>query len=175
MADRGFTSKENRRHPTAGGGGYILGEKLRSGSAEAAAAMARQGRYQDVTANLRVKQVKISDTERFVICHNPSAADCDAAVRANLVDRLEAMIAGSDRLTPTKRAELRGVISTKPGLNRLLRITPAGLLRVRRRQGHRRHHWTGSSCSARPTRTCPPRTSRWATSSSSRSNAAGGT
>ena len=82
MADRGFTSKENRRHLTAGGGGYILGEKLRSGSAEAAAAIARQGRYQDVTANLRVKQVKISDTERFVICHNPSAADRDAAVRA---------------------------------------------------------------------------------------------
>ena len=130
VADRGFTSKENRRHLTAGGGGYILGEKLRSGSAEAAAAIARQGRYQDVTANLRVKQVKISDTERFVICHNPSAADRDAAVRANLVDRLEAMIAGSDRLTPTKRAELRGVISTKPGLNRFLRTTPAGLLRV---------------------------------------------
>jgi hypothetical protein len=40
------------------------------------------------------------------------------------------MIAGSDRLTPTKRAELRGVISTKPGLNRFLRVTPGGLLRV---------------------------------------------
>ena len=40
------------------------------------------------------------------------------------------MIAGSDRLSPTKRAELRGVISTKPGLNRFLRVTPGGLLRV---------------------------------------------
>ena len=30
----------------------------------------------------------------------------------------------------TKRAELRGVISTKPGLNRYLRVTPGGLLRV---------------------------------------------
>jgi len=29
-----------------------------------------------------------------------------------------------------KRAELRGVISTKPGLNRYLRVTPGGLLRV---------------------------------------------
>ena len=92
--------------------------------------MARQGRYQDVTANLRVKEVKISDTERFVVCHNPDAADRDAAVRANLVARLEAMIAGSDRLPATKRAELRGVISTKPGLNRFLRVTPGGLLRI---------------------------------------------
>ncbi len=130
VADRGFTSAANRRHLMAGGAGYILGEKLRSGSAEATAAMARQGRYQDVADNLRVKEVKISETERFVVCHNPEAAERDAAVRANLVARLEAMIEKSDRLSPTKRAELRGVISTKPGLNRFLRTTPAGLLRV---------------------------------------------
>jgi hypothetical protein len=99
VADRGFSSAQNRRHLTAGGDGYILGEKLRSGSAEAAAAMARQGRYQDVTANLRVKEVKINESERFVVCHNPDAATRDAAVRANLIERLEAMIAGSDRLS----------------------------------------------------------------------------
>jgi|GEM_PF-3417074 len=51
--------------------------------------MARQGRYQDLSANLRVKEVKISDTERFVVCHNPQAADRDAAVRANLLERLK--------------------------------------------------------------------------------------
>ncbi|WP_224388982.1 IS1634 family transposase [Pseudonocardia sp. ICBG1293] len=130
VADRGFTSKENRRHLAAGAGGYILGEKLRSGSAEAVAAVSRQGRYQEVSANLRVKEVKISDTERFVVCHNPQAAERDAAVRANLVERLEAMIADTDRLSATKRAELRGVISTKPGLNRFLRVTSGGLLRV---------------------------------------------
>jgi hypothetical protein len=130
VADRGFTSKENRRHLAAGADGYILGEKLRSGSPEAGAALARPGRYQDVSANLRVKEVKVSEHERFVVCHNPDAADRDAAVRANLVERLEAMIADSDRLSPTKRAELRGVISTKPGLNRFLRVTPGGLLRV---------------------------------------------
>jgi len=65
-----------------------------------------------------------------VVCHDPDAADRGAAVRANLVDRLEAMIETSDRLSPTKRAELRGVISTKPGLNRFLRVTPGGLLRI---------------------------------------------
>ncbi len=40
------------------------------------------------------------------------------------------MIAGSDQLSVTKRAELRGVISTKPGLNRYLRVTTGGLLRT---------------------------------------------
>jgi Transposase DDE domain len=130
VADRGFTSEQNRRYLQRAGGGYILGEKLRSGSAEATAALGRAGRYQDVAGNLRVKEVRISEHERFVVAHNPEAADRDAAVRAHLVQRLEELITGSDKLSKTKRAELRGVISTKPGLNRFLRVTPGGLLRI---------------------------------------------
>ena len=47
-----------------------------------------------------------------------------------MLAQLEELIEGSDKLTATKRAELRGVISTKPGLNRYLRVTPGGLLRT---------------------------------------------
>src|SRR6516162_2327952 len=130
VADRGFTSAENRRYLRAGDHHYIIGEKLRSGSAEAGAAVARQGRYQDVAANLRVKEVKISDSERFVICFNPQGAERDVAVRERLLAQLQQMIKDSDKLSATKRAELRGVISTKPGLNRYLRVTPGGLLRA---------------------------------------------
>jgi Transposase DDE domain len=128
VADRGFTSAENRRYLRAGDHHYIIGEKLRSGSAEAQAALSRQGRYQDVAENLRVKEVRISESERFVICYNPEAADRDAKVRARML--LEDLIKDSDTLTKTKRAELRGVISAKPGLNRYLRVTPGGLLRA---------------------------------------------
>jgi hypothetical protein len=130
VADRGFASEANRRYLRQGDHHYIIGEKLRSGSAEATAALSRQGRYQQVADNLRVKEVRISEHERFVICHNPDAADRDAQVRARLLDQLGDLIAGSDKLTATKRAELRGVISTKPGLNRYLRVTPGGLLRI---------------------------------------------
>ena len=130
VADRGFTSKANRRYLRRGDHHYIIGEKLRSGSAEAAAALSRQGRYQEVAANLRVKEVRISDDERFVICHNPDGAERDAAIRARLLARLRDKIDGTDKLTATKRAELRGVISTRPGLNRYLRVTPGGLLRI---------------------------------------------
>lgn len=130
VADRGFASEANRRWLRAGDHHYIIGEKLRSGSAEATAALSRQGRYQEVAANLRVKEVRIAEGERFVICFNPDAADRDAATRARLVAQLEELIDGADRLSATKRAELRGVISTKPGLNRYLRVTPGGLLRV---------------------------------------------
>jgi len=130
VADRGFTSAENRRYLRSGDHHYIIGEKLRSGSAEAGAALSRQGRYQDVTANLRVKEVRISDSERFVICFNPEASERDAKVRERMLTQLGEMIAGSDKLTKTRRAELRGVLSTKPGLNRYLRVTPGGLLRI---------------------------------------------
>jgi hypothetical protein len=130
VADRGFTSAANRRYLRQGGGSYIIGEKLRSGSAEAAAALSRQGRYKDVAGNLKVKEVKIAEDERFVICVNPEAAERDAAVRARMIARLEEIISGSDQLSRDKRAELRGVISTKPGLNRYLRVTPGGLLRT---------------------------------------------
>jgi hypothetical protein len=130
VADRGFTSKANRRYLRRGDHHYIIGEKLRSGSAEATAALSRQGRYQEVTGNLRVKEVRIADDERFVICHNPDGAERDAAIRARLLARLKDKIDGTDKLTAAKRAELRGVISTKPGLNRYLRVTPGGLLRI---------------------------------------------
>jgi hypothetical protein len=130
VADRGFTSAENRRYLRRGGNHYIIGEKLRSGSAEARAALSRQGRYQEVAGNLRVKEVRIAEDERFVICHSPEGAERDAAVRARLVARLKELIDGTDKLGRDKRAGLRGVISTKPGLNRYLRVTPGGLLRV---------------------------------------------
>jgi transposase len=36
----------------------------------------------------------------------------------------------SDQLSHDKRAEPRGVLSTRPGLNHYLRVTPGGLLRI---------------------------------------------
>jgi transposase len=130
VADRGFSSERNRRYLRQGDHAYIVGEKLRSESPEIKAALSRQGRYTEIAGNMRVKEVKVSDSERFVICHNPDAAERDAHIREQLVAQLEELIAGSDTLPVMKRGELRGKISTKPGLNRYLRVTPGGLLRV---------------------------------------------
>src|SRR5712671_2363139 len=85
VADRGFSSAGNRRYLQRGAGGYIIGEKLRSESPHVKAALSRQGRYQQVAGNLQVKEVRISDTDRFVICRNPDAAVRDAAIRDKLV------------------------------------------------------------------------------------------
>jgi hypothetical protein len=58
VADRGFASAENRRALQQGGGGYLLGEKLRSGTPAADAALSWQGRYRTVRDNLQVKEVR---------------------------------------------------------------------------------------------------------------------
>jgi hypothetical protein len=133
VADRGFTSAANRRYLQRAGGHYILGEKLRSGSAEAQAALSRQGRYRTLADNMRIKEVRVPEADdRFVICHNPDQAKRDATMREQMIAQLDDAIKGSDKLSRTKRAELRGKLSTKPGLNRYLRVTPGGLLRIDR-------------------------------------------
>jgi Transposase DDE domain len=144
--DRGFSSAHNRRYLQRAGGHYIVGEKLRGDSKEAAAALSRQGRYQEVSGNLRVKEVRIDDgvaRDRFVICHNPEAAIRDQAVRDQIVARLAERITGSDALPGRRRAELAGQLKTKPAFARFLRTTPGGLLRVDRAAVRRDAHLDG--------------------------------
>ena len=66
-----------------------------------------------------------------------------------------------------KRGELRGKISTKPGLNRYLRVTPGGLLRIDKAKmqdrGQPGREVPAALLGPAPAR---PPTSRWATSSS---------
>jgi hypothetical protein len=154
VADRGFASAANRAYLTRGGGHYIHAEKLRQTNTEAAAALARPGRYRTVADNLRVKEVHVAPggvgdgddgarTQRFVVCHNPEAAARDAAVRANLVAHLQQLIDGSDSWPARRRDELVGSLKTKPGLRRYLRRTPAGLLRVDSAAIKREQHLDG--------------------------------
>ncbi|MFZ0158088.1 MAG: IS1634 family transposase [Kineosporiaceae bacterium] len=154
VADRGFASATNRAYLTRGGGHYIHAEKLRATNTEAAAALARPGRYKTVAGNLRVKEVHVAPggtgdgdegmrTQRFVVCHNPEQADRDAAVRANLIAHLEELIDGSDTWTARRRDELVGALKAKPGLRRYLRRTPGGLLRLDHAAAKREAHLDG--------------------------------
>jgi Transposase DDE domain len=133
VADRGFTSEKNRRALMQGGGGYIIGEKFRSGSPEVKAALSRQGRYKTVRDNLQVKEVNMGDDgDRFIICHNPDQAERDAAIRGRLLAQLEEIIDGTDALTAAERGKIEGSLADKPGLKRFLRVTSSGLLRIDR-------------------------------------------
>ena len=118
--------------------------------AEATAALARPGRYHTVADNLRVKEVWVSPgggnnqgarAERFVVCHNPDAADRDAAVRQRLIEHLSGLIEGSDAWPKRERDELVGSLKHKPGLRRLLRRTKTRLLRIDRAAAVREAHY----------------------------------
>jgi hypothetical protein len=152
VVDRGFASAANRAYLTRGGGHYIHAEKLRHTNAEAAAALARPGRYHDVADNLRVKEIRVAPgggnnegarAERFVVCHNPDAAERDAAVRERLIEHLSGLIDGSDAWSKRKRDEFVGSLKGKPGLRRLLRRTKTGLLRIDRAAAAREAHYDG--------------------------------
>src|SRR5918996_636408 len=90
VVDRGFSSTENLAYLRRAGGHYIAGERMRDGSAHAAEALSRQGRYQSVRDNLRVKEVKLDSTPgvRWIICHNPEEAERDAAQRDAALGRV---------------------------------------------------------------------------------------
>jgi hypothetical protein len=152
VVDAGFASAANRAYLTRGGGHYIHAEKLRYTNAEAAAALARAGRYHDVADNLRVKEIRVAPgggnnegarAERFVVCHHPDAAERDEAVRQRLIEHLSGLIDGSDAWPKRKRDEFVGSLRNKPGLRRLLRRTKAGLLRIDRAAAAREAHYDG--------------------------------
>ena len=101
VVDRGFSSESNLAYLRRAGGHYIAGERMRDGGAHAAQALSRQGRYQQVRDNLRVKEVKLGSTPgvRWIICHNPEEADREAAQREAAIARITTEL---DRITTTR-------------------------------------------------------------------------
>jgi transposase len=106
VTDSGFSSRENMAYLQRAGGHYICGVKMRDGSAQAAQALARQGRYQDVRDNLRVKEVKLaSDPQRrWIICHNPIEATRDKTRRDS---QLAAITQELDRIAAARAADVK--------------------------------------------------------------------
>src|SRR5581483_8594505 len=91
VVDRGFSSADNLAYLRRAGGHYIAGMRMRDGNPLVEAVLSRQGRYQHVKDNLRVKEVRLDGHDaRFVICHNPDQAQRDAAQRDEAITRIQA-------------------------------------------------------------------------------------
>jgi transposase len=143
VVDRGFSSDENLKYLTRSGGHWIAGERMRDGSPDAQAALSRQGRYQSVKDNLRVKEVMVGDgdaAKRFIVCHNPGEAERDKLTRELTITRLTAEL---ERIK-TARAKAKGAkadgahhraecaLRDHPTLGRYLRQTKTGRLLIDR-------------------------------------------
>ncbi len=145
VVDRGFSSDENLRYLTRGGGHWIAGERMRDGSPDAQAALARPGRYQTVRDNLRVKDVRLGEGDnarRFVVCHNPAEAERDKAERDAQLARLEAELTRIEQVrrkaktSKAREAHTRAECALRdhPTLSRYLRQTGTGRLLIDRRK-----------------------------------------
>lgn len=121
VVDRGFSSEENLAYLRRAGGHFIAGERMRDGSTDAAAALGRAGRYQQVRDNLRVKEVTLEGTPgiRWVVCHNPEEAAKDKAAREDAIARIAAEL---ERIAAA-RARTR---QAKTAANNTARNTTAG-------------------------------------------------
>lgn len=149
VVDRGFSSDKNLDYLRRAGGHWIAGEKMRDGSPDAQAALSRQGRYQTVRDNLRVKEVRLDDEtgKRWIVCHNPFEAERDAAQRQAALERIETELErirqGRERDAKRKTKSGRNpsdeshrlaecALRDHVSLGRWLRQTPSGRLVIDR-------------------------------------------
>jgi transposase len=147
VVDRGFTSADNLAYLRRAGGHYIAGMRMRDGNPLVEAVLSRQGRYQHVKDNLRVKEVRLDGHDaRFVICHNPDQAQRDQQQRDDAIARIQAELtriteqrardAGRPRGDKTRQrneaAHVRAECALRdhPTLGRWLTQQPNGRLRI---------------------------------------------
>ncbi|WP_407566753.1 IS1634 family transposase [Polymorphospora sp. A560] len=111
VVDRGFSSADNLAYLRRAGGHYIAGMRMRDGNPLVERVLARQGRYQQVKDNLRVKEVRIDGSDvRFVICHNPDQAMRDKQHRDDAIARVEAEL---ERIRDQRERDARRPVADK--------------------------------------------------------------
>jgi len=135
VGDAGMVSQDNLRTLGQSGGKYIVCMPIVKGGEVATEVVTRGGRYQDVTGNLRVKEVVVDDggerRRRYVVCHNPEEAKRQRRHRQRLLEKLEAELASlrdcPDGGQHNKRAcSLR----TSRRYGRYLRMDSTGRMRI---------------------------------------------
>jgi hypothetical protein len=143
VVDRGFSSDKNLDYLRRAGGHWIAGEKMRDGSPDAHEVLSRQGRYQQVRDNLRVKEVRLDGDEsgkRWIICHNPFEAERDLAQRTAALERVSEELERIDTARARDRRNKRRsddvhvkaecALRDHPSLRRWVRQLKSGRLRI---------------------------------------------
>jgi len=190
VVDRGFSAADNLAYLRRAGGHYIAGMRMRDRGDLVEAALSRQGRYQQVRDNLRVKEVRLDGTDqRWVICHNPTRPNVTrpSATRRSVGSRpnwtASAPNATAPASSPTRPdarprpptyAPSAPCATTPPSAAGCASSQTGGwsstVPRSRPKPG-----WTANTCSPRRIPTSAPRTSPWATRIYWKPSAASGT
>ena len=99
VGDSGMFSEENQRRLSRALGRYMLAVPRRKVTEVPRAVLSRPGRYREVAANLRVKEVDVGTGERrrrYLVCHNPEEAAREQAHRDRLLAVVQAELAALD-------------------------------------------------------------------------------
>ena len=122
VCDTGFNSQENRSYLQRAGGHYILGEKLRQGTANRQA-LARPGRYRVVDETLQVKEVwvgKGAKRRRFVVCRNLDEARRDERRREKWLEKIAEELEAIKGKEGETRTLAEAELITHPSMKRYL-------------------------------------------------------
>lgn len=94
VADRGMMSQKSVELLAASDPpfDYILGCRMRKQKEVGEEVLSKAGRYQDVAANLRVKEVRVGE-DRYIVCLNEEEARKDATAREAILERLQEKLA----------------------------------------------------------------------------------
>lgn len=99
VGDSGMFSEANMQRLSRALGRYILAVPMRKVTEVHREVLSRPGRYRDVAANLRVKEVVVGAGERrrrYLLCHNPEEAEREQAHRERLLELIRAELAALD-------------------------------------------------------------------------------
>jgi len=141
VCDTSFNSEENRNYLQRAGGHYIIGEKLRQGTANRQA-LARQGRYHKVEEGLDVKQVWVGEGEtrrRFVVCRNLEEARRDKRRREQWLERLREELEALKGKKDEQRTEAEAELITHPTMKRFTTRRHGRLVIDRSKVAHDEH------------------------------------
>lgn len=92
VCDRGMVSAANLTAIQEAGFRYIVGMKMRNLIEVRDEVLGRAGRYQELSENLRVKEVRVEE-RRYVVCFNPDEASKDRADREATLEKIRHKLA----------------------------------------------------------------------------------
>jgi transposase len=141
VGDAGMDSLDNRAELLKGCGRYLLAVRCSSLKEVQDEVLSRAGRYKQVTANLRAKEVVVGQgvkRRRYIVCYNPQQAEREKKHREGLVELLEAELASH----PDHDADQKWAIELRASrrFGRYLKVSRGNKLRIDRpavQQGER--------------------------------------
>jgi hypothetical protein len=133
VGDAGMVSQDNLHQLSTSGGRDILCLPMRRGDEVTNAVLQRPGRYQQVSDNLRGKEVVVGEGERrrrYVVCHHPDEEKRQRAHRQQVLRELEAELVSRQEVQGESHRKRVCQLRASRRYGRYVRVTTGGLLRI---------------------------------------------